>query len=1074
MSFTPPGAGTYRLNWTFAASAGAFSRAVYLYALPTAQAAAQPTLNPKLKLKLVKNFDCTQSYGTNEFCDDGLSRVVETPIGKYRETGTNTAFSRFAYHFTIDAPGTPYLAVVEYPDDKERIMEVMIDNKMNRCGQTMESGLIMGGEFPNSSKFREFPLLFFPPDTDCGIQFMNWPIGLGCNAKAGKEERPPAACRSIKIYKVLDGLPTTALRNLPPEPNQRQIGFEVEDCSIWRDFGAGTLTYDMDFESLYLTLKRYADYMAYVGQNGFVHPLIYYEGALYPSDIVATDLSKNNSYLDFWPDLALELFKEKGITFIPSICFWVNPQLAKEACLGPDKDGVARGEDSVLQVAWNGDLGDLRLSNDLNYDILHPQVRQAYLNAVDDILNKYGDHPAFGGLSFWFLHWIGPWFASLQWGYSDRDIALFEKETGIKVEMQNEKTEQKEEGQKIAGGMQNAKTGGKDPKRFAKRYVFLTKKDPAVREQWIAWRCAKVKDLWMEIYKRVQAKNPKFTLTIETWGPLPSAHGICSIQDNWKPEDTNSIYVYYRKGGFDLNLYKDIPNLYIGKVIYHNRRPGDEVWYDQDMNYSPAFIDPFRNHGANAVWLEQDRREFDKMPQATKMPGYWLNEAAYHSEKSAPIMPHGDFYLEYYANALANFDLRLLTSGGMGNTVLGHETELREFIRAYRALPAEPFAVFNNVDDPVCVRFRQRDDGYYFYLVNREFYPVEAALSFTANGKFKLLDLAAGTLLNGRPGRPLKATVGPFRVLAFKAPKGVNLAGVTVTIPEANRKWLEDRVAAFKAACAELTRQGITVDRKTRGQLESVTGETEKALTEKRYSRLRHLLDSYPLKKLQRILTDKTFQSYLAVPDSFVEQYYQPREIRAGRVDKLPGLDPAAWEKNVAVDTFTEVMMIEGQYRPRPAPEKTTVAVLYDAENLGFFYHCYDPKVGKVMAKQVPHDGNVIAPDDDSVEVFLSKTSGNIPYSQFMANFGGSRCEKVMRENPAWYNPAWTIETQKLADGWIACVVIPFQALDQTPTVGDVWGLNLCRNYRGRHMAFRCDPVKGFHCPDYFAQLKFE
>jgi len=104
--------------------------------------------------------------------------------------------------------------------------------------------------------------------------------------------------------------------------------------------------------------------------------------------------------------------------------------------------------------------------------------------------------------------------------------------------------------------------------------MFLTKADEAVREKMdcLALR-QKVKDLWMAIYQRVQAKNPKFTLTVETWGPLPGANHPYSIQAHWKPDDVNSIYAFYRKGGFDLNLYKDIPNFYIGKVLYHNLRP---------------------------------------------------------------------------------------------------------------------------------------------------------------------------------------------------------------------------------------------------------------------------------------------------------------------------------------------------------------------------------------------------------------------------------------------------------------------------------------------------------------------
>jgi len=51
---------------------------------------------------------------------------------------------------------------------------------------------------------------------------------------------------------------------------------------------------------------------------------------------------------------------------------------------------------------------------------------------------------------------------------------------------------------------------------------------------------------------------------------------------------------------------------------------------------------------------------------------------------------------------------------------------------------------------------------------------------------------------------------------------------------------------------------------------------------------------------------------------------------------------------------------------------------------------------------------------------------------------------------------------------------MPFKELEKKPQPGDVWGINLARNQRGINAAFRCDPKKGFHCPDYFAGLKFQ
>ena len=1049
VSFTPDEQGKYHITYTFSGLTN-LSRSANLYALPKIEAAAKQEPDPELKLKLIKDFDCTKDYGPEEYCDDGLSQVVDSPLGKYRETGEKS-FSRFAYRFSLDTPHSPYLAVLEYPDDKARIMEIMIDNKTNKLFQTIENGLITGGEFPNSNKLHQCSYLFFPPDEECTIQVMNWPVYYR------DETTTPAACKSIKIYQVLAGIPSVALHNLPPPNNQRLVGYEEEDTSITRQFDGNLFGGNVTFEQMYRTLKNAADYMAFTGQNVFVHPLVHYTGTHYPSEVLSRSVSRAHLHPDFWVDLALELFHAKGIKFIPSVCFWIDPGLAKEACLGPDKEGVAQGEDTVLAVAWNGELSGLGITNDMQYDVLHPLVQRAILAGVEDILNKYGDHPAFAGLSFWIWPSNALWFASMKWGYSDRDISMFEKETGIKVP-------------------------GKapDPKRFMKRYIFLVKKDEKMREKWVAWRCKKVKDLWMEIYKRVHAKNPNFKVTAETWSLWKVNRGDYSRQDHWKPGDLKSVHNFYRNGGFDLELYKDIPNFYIGKVQYYNQRNRDEDWYWRDFEFAPASIEPFKNKGQNALWLEQDRREFDRLSLATELPGYWWKDEKGNekvpSEKSGGIVPHGDFYLEYYAHALANFDARYISDGGITTCTLGHEEELREFIRAYRALPAECFAVFGGVDDPLCVRHRERKDGYYLYLVNREFYPVTANLSFSSQKGFDLLDLATNKRTKPRGtknGYSTTVTVGPFRLVSLKAPAGVSLSEVSVTVPDENLNWLKQRVDSFHATLQELPKRKIELDDHTTQELEWVTREIDNALAARRYSRLRHLLDSYQVKKLHRILKDEVLRSYLTVPNKYVDGFYQPRQVTAKKAKTIPAIDSDLWEKAITADTFSEVMMFEGKFRPRPAEEKTTVSILYDENSIAFRFRCYDKEVAKIIAKQVERDGNVIERDDDSIEVFISHAKENKPYYHFMANFGRSIHDKVGGDYPAFYNPEWTIETKNLADGWLALVVIPFKALEKNPQPGDVWGINLARNQRGKYVAFRCDPKKGFHCPEYFASLKF-
>jgi len=1041
VDYVAPAAGRYRLDCVFSADTD-LRRTFFIYALPEVKGALAKQDDVQYELRLLKEFDCTKDYGPEEFCDDGTSTVVDSPMGRYRET-SDRKLSRFAYRFHIEDVDAPHLAVVEYPDDKDRMIEVMIDTKTNRGAPVSECGIVTGDDFPNSNRFSEFRILFFPNEKECAIQFANW------HRKGHKQGDPvpPAACRRIRIYRALNGMPAVKLHNLPPLANQRLVGFEEENSTISRNLSGDLRGHGADFDSMYKTLSRYAEYMDHIGQNVFVHDLIHYAGSMYPSEVTERDLNHTSLYGDYWVDMALDIFRQRDMKFIASIVFWENPELAKTALLGPDAEGVIRGEDTVRQVAWNGELGPMGYGHHVHYDILHPLVEKQILAMVDDILRQYGGHPAFGGLSFWFWAFHSLWFENLKWGYSDTDVGLFEKETGI-----------------------NVPGRAPDPRRFAKRFSFLTRKDPAMREKWIAWRCKKVHELWMKIYGLVQASNPDHKLTIETWALNPGTRGENRRGDHWKPGDLKSVYNFHRNGGLDLDLFRDVPNFYIGKVYYHNHRPVDARWYDRDFEFAPANVVPFRNRGANASWLEQDRWENDNSKHSQKMPGYWWKEVS--SNKSAPLMPHADFYLEHYAEVLASFDARLITDGGMGVTTLGHEKEVRDFYRAFRTIPAETFDLFKNVDDPLCVRHRMRDDGLYFYMVNREFYPVAATVSFDTDRPFDLLDLAADK--KRKVKRTTAVTVGPFRVVSFRAPTGVSLENVTVAIPHERLAWLGQRTAEVHAMIGRLEEEKIELTGKPARETQRVTAEIDRALEEGRYARLRKLLDSYQVRRVRMLLRDERLRSFLSVPQSYRDKFLDPLTLTVKKVAQVPPIGSKLWTEHFATDMFSEVMVIEGKFAPRPTEDGTRVSILYDPGNIGLLFRCYDKEAAEVIAKKVERDGSVIARDDDSVEVFLSHDEGYVPYYHFMANFGCSFKDRKAPEQSKWYNPEWTIETKKLPDSWLARIVIPFKELEKTPAPGDTWGLNLCRNQRGVNSAFRCDPKKGFHCPDYFARLTFE
>lgn len=1028
--------------------------------------------HPELELKLVKSFDCTQTLSPEEFCDDGLSKVVSTSFGDYRETSSQQSLSRFAYRFFVDEAFAPYLAEIEYPNDKDRLMAFWIDTPSNRCSVSLENGVMTGGNLPLSNQFCKLKYIFFPSAKECAIQVMSWPFDYFANPSRG-DPISSAACRRIRISKIIQGLPAVQLHNLPASGEQRLIGSDSEDASFIREFGGNGFALSASFEEMRRMLKNRADYMAFVGQNLFAYPLVHYTGAYYPS-VIPGIRDRISDHPDYWVDMALARCREKQIKFMPAVLFWHPASLIQAAMDGPDKPGIMRGEDSVLQVSRFGEIGNVGRSGDPTFDILHPLVEKTIFDVTDDILRQYGNHPSFVGLSLWFWPISAQWFYNLDWGYSDRDIAMFEKETGVKVP-----------------------GAPPDPQRFLKRYTFLVREDQAMREKWLNWRCRKVQQLLMGIYRRVQSVNPSLRLNIETWALWPVRGGcFYQIRDHWSPGDMRSVTDYYRAGGFDFELYKHIPNLYLGTIAHPNLRGGEEAQRWQDFEYAPERNVPLQNDGANAVWFETIRRELDIKPRrarATKLNGFWWEQQALGT--STAIMAPGDFYLEPYANAMADFDPRYIADGAITTTTLGHEDELREFIRAYRTLPAEPFSMFGAVDDPLCARHRKRDDGYYFYLVNREFYPITATLSFATSAPFELLNLPENTKMkvtdkaDGKSARAVTVTVKPFRLMAFKAPAAAALVDVAIKVPEDKIAALEQRLAEFRKLHDDFSRIRDSLqmpDSFFLKEFDSISEAIENCWKDKRYSRLRHLLDCYHLRKVRQILQDDSLRDFLVVPPAYRDNFYNAQAVKVPRVQSIPEINSPDWKQGLAPIAFSEVRDINGKYQPKPAEPPVRVSILYDAKEIGFLFECDDAEIGRIVAKKAPRDGDLTMFDDDSVEVFLANSANNIPYYHFVANYGCSKKEhrgqtvkagsndRVHYEDPALYNPEWEVATQILKDKWLCRIVIPFQAFDRTPNAGDVWGVNFCRNLRGRTFTFRCDPAKGFHCPDYFARLEFE
>ena len=106
---------------------------------------------------------------------------------------------------------------------------------------------------------------------------------------------------------------------------------------------------------------------------------------------------------------------------------------------------------------------------------------------------------------------------------------------------------------------------------------------------------------------------------------------------------------------------------------------------------------------------------------------------------------------------------------------------LREFSLAYTALPAQKFETVGTVTDPVVLRYCLCDGKSYFYIVNREYYPVKVEVQFSQQPT-ELIDLATAEPIATQ--KVFSVTLGAYELKSFSAESPLEISGFKATVPQ--------------------------------------------------------------------------------------------------------------------------------------------------------------------------------------------------------------------------------------------------------------------------------------------------
>ncbi len=772
-------------------------------------------------MTLLETIDCSKNYKSERYRDDREVSVQKMDIGPYREA-QNMACSGFAYRIQpLKNPGRPHWLEITYPDNAERTFMVAVfqekDGHIDAKGlDTM--GIITGGDHPITGKMQVRRLLFWPDSKN---------IMVGCYAYKKYDGQAGPALSTIRIFENKGPLPKRRVDTMEGVPT-RAIGVWQEDPSMT---AYGWFTQDTLYDNVTLNdfwknkWERIVAYLDYSGQNLWNMMVTDYDGdtGLNSNQIASAPNLSRSGRVPGWADLGALMLNRKDVVFYASI----NNRVPNQKHMGaiykmiPKENHRTYGDMREI-LAGDRLIADAIGANDNytgSYNPLNPVVQAAYKQQVRLYAEKFGRYENFGGVHFITMTTSSLYFHNLREGYGDYTTKLFEKETGISIPVKDSVR-----------------------RRFSQRHAWIM---AHAKDEWIQWRCQKIRTFYKELASEIQKYNPSAKLLIS----MRVTAGFSN--EGFKSE--TALADYWRECGVDFDLFKDDADIVLMQAItphrgriYGHRISGLEG--DRYNGFDPQVGGLVSNHTERSAFISYHSNleflPYDKQ----RIPDYWVPFGSWHGRVNGPIhafanvVPSRKFILEYMTNILAHNDAKRIIHGWWGCPDNGAIDEFSRFYASYRSIPAYDFLDLPHAEDPVKVRYYNTEDSGYVYFVNQLPHPVQCTL--TLEGISELSSTLDGQRFVLKDGT-LKLILKPYQVLCLSAPSALHPRAFNARVPtqviEQMKKQFESLTTTIKAGRG--THEGDV------STLEAVYSKIKKAFDFGHYAEFSHLLQSAPIRK---------------------------------------------------------------------------------------------------------------------------------------------------------------------------------------------------------------------------------
>lgn len=411
------------------------------------------------------------------------AKVVDLPLGQFVElpaTAPSDDPHWQAYSLPLEIVSVPHMLEIDYPADIEQHFGIsIVEPNANGLvsGINRDAGVYVEGLGRSEAKQKQTQRLVFWPRTQAPLLVLS-----------NMHPSAPAHFGGIRVFKrstnqLSGGLTTNS------NVQGRLVTAYLARATVGETFGAarstdaaaaGNITADCveDSQTAYESATRLADYLRYSGYNSAIVKIKSYD-RMHPTTTTSLDVDST--------ELMLRVFDREGIALLPAIDF--AAPLASLEALRRRNDARTSG------MEWIGrdgrtwlEVNGTRHGFAPYYNLLDPRVQQAILDHLRDIVERYGRHPAFGGLAIQLSSVGYAQLPPLEWGLDDATFARFARETGIQLP---------------DNGLN----------RFDARCKLLTGPQAAA---WRTWRAQRVSEFYAQVAELIRgSSNRRLVLTTE-------------------------------------------------------------------------------------------------------------------------------------------------------------------------------------------------------------------------------------------------------------------------------------------------------------------------------------------------------------------------------------------------------------------------------------------------------------------------------------------------------------------------------------------------------------------------------